>query len=234
MNTNPPMHWDVTTVRRAGTYHETRGEACQDFTAFAHNGAVTAIALADGAGSCSRAEDGARIAAEITAQLLARDAEQLESLEDTDIRHYVLMTVRMALDEYCWDEDVYLKDVGSTLLAAAATQNTLLVIHLGDGWIAQTDDEQNRTFLSLPENGRRRNQTYLTSMIPVLEHVRVQRIPIEHMDAVTLFSDGWEKEQMRYDFAEIDAALEREEVTEPHVDDVSAIRMTRKKSSPMV
>ena len=191
------------------------------------------MALADGAGSCSRAEDGARIAAEITAQLLARDAQQLESLEDTDIRYHVLMTVRMALDEYCWDEDVYLKDVGSTLLAAAATQNNLLVIHLGDGWIAQTDDAQNRTFLSLPENGRRRNQTYLTSMIPVLEHVRVQRIPIQHMDAVTLFSDGWEKEQVRYDFAEIDAALERGEVAEPHVDDVSAIRMARKKSSPM-
>ena len=67
-------------------------------------------------------------------------------------------------------------------------------------------------------------------MIPVLEHVRVQRIPIEHMDAVTLFSDGWEKEQVHYDFAEIDAALERGEVAEPHVDDVSAIRMTRKKS----
>ena len=40
----------------------------------------------------------------------------------------------------------------------------------------------------------------------------------------------WEKEQVRYDFAEIDAALDRGEVTEPHVDDVSAIRMTRKKS----
>lgn len=234
MNTNPPMHWDVTAARRAGIYHETRGEACQDFTAFVHNGAVTAIALADGAGSCSRAEDGARIAAEITAQLLARDAQQLETLEDADIRYHVLMTVRMALDEYCWDEDVYLKDVGSTLLAAAATEHTLLVIHLGDGWISQTDDEQNRTFLSLPENGRRRNQTYLTSMIPVLEHVRVQRIPIEHIDAVTLFSDGWEKEEVRYDFAEIDAALERGEVAEPHVDDVSAIRMTRKKSSPMI
>ena len=105
------------------------------------------------------------------------------------------MTVRMALDKYCWDEDIYLRDVGSTLLAAAATKNNLLVIHLGDGWISQTDDEQNRTFLSLPENGRRRNQTYLTSMIPVMEHVRVTRIPIEHMDAVTLFSDGWEKEK---------------------------------------
>lgn len=81
MNTNPPMHWDVTTVRRAGTYHETRGETCQDFTAVAHNGAVTAIALADGAGSCSRAEDGARIAAEITAQLLARDAGAIGELK---------------------------------------------------------------------------------------------------------------------------------------------------------
>lgn len=234
MNTNPPMHWDVTAVRRAGTYHETRGEACQDFTAFAQSGTTTAIALADGAGSCSRAEDGARIAAEITAQILARDAQQLETLEDQDIRYHVLITVRMALDKYCWDEDVYLKDVGSTLLAAAATEHTLLVIHLGDGWIAQTDDEQNRTFLSLPENGRRRNQTYLTSMIPVMEHVRVQRIPIDHMDAVMLFSDGWEREQVRYDFAEIDAALDRGEVAEPHEDDVSAIRMMRKKSSPMV
>ena len=158
---------------------------------------------------------------------MARDAEQLETLEDQDIRYHVLMTVRMTLDKYCWDEDIYLKDVGSTLLAAAATKNNLLVIHLGDGWISQTDNEQNRTFLSLPENGRRRNQTYLTSMIPVLEHVRVQRIPIEQVDNVLLFSDGWEKEQVRYDFDEIDAALERGEVSMPHEDDVSAIRMRK-------
>lgn len=55
-------------------------------TAVAHSDTVTAIALADGAGSCSRAEDGAHIAAEIAAQVLARDAEQLETLEDQDIR----------------------------------------------------------------------------------------------------------------------------------------------------
>ena len=85
-------------------------------TAVAHSDTVTAIALADGAGSCSRAEDGAHIVAEIAAQVLARDAEQLETLEDQDIRYHVLMTVRMALDKYCWDEDIYLKDVGSTLL----------------------------------------------------------------------------------------------------------------------
>ena len=67
MNTNPPMRWEVASVKRSGTYHETRGEACQDMTAVAHSDTVTAIALADGAGSCSRAEDGAHIAAEIAA-----------------------------------------------------------------------------------------------------------------------------------------------------------------------
>lgn len=231
MNREGVTQWEITAVRRAGRYHEEREEACQDSIAYARGNGNTAIVLADGAGSCSRAEDGARIAAEITAQSLVQVAEELETMEDADVRYYILMTVRMALDKYCWEEDVYLKDVGSTLLAAVATASKILIIHLGDGWIAQTDKQQTHAFLSLPENGRRRNQTYLTSMIPVMEHVRVTRVPLEQVQAVTLFSDGWEKEHVRYDWEEIETALRTGEVKIPHTDDVSAIRMARKKSN---
>lgn len=231
MNREGVTQWEITAVRRAGRYHEERGEVCQDSIAYARGNGNTAIVLADGAGSCSRAEDGARIAAEVTAQSLVQVAEELETMEDADVRYHVLMTVRMALDKYCWAEDVYLKDVGSTLLAAVATASKILIIHLGDGWIAQTDEKQKHSILSLPENGRRRNQTYLTSMIPVMEHVRVTRVPLEQVQAVTLFSDGWENASVRYDWEEIETALQTGEVKIPHTDDVSVIRMARKKSN---
>ena len=231
MNKEGVTQWEIAAVRRAGRYHEEREEACQDAIAFARSGGNTAIALADGAGSCARAEDGARIAAEVTAQALAQMAEEWQTMEDADVRYHVLMTVRMALDKYCWAEDVYLKDVGSTLLAALATSSQVMMIHLGDGWIAQTDEKQKHSILSLPENGRRSNQTYLTSMIPVIKHVRIQRIPLEQIDAVMLFSDGWENASVRYDLDEIETALRTGEVKTPHTDDVSAIRMARKKAN---
>lgn len=220
--------WVVKSVWAAGIYHKERNERCQDYVAVARNGNTTAIALADGAGSCSRAEAGARITAETTAQVMALHAEELATLDMQDIRHFVLMSARMALDVYCWDEDVYLKDMGSTMLVVAATEKNLVVVHLGDGWIDKTNNENEHSFLSLPENGRRRNQKYLTSMIPVLEHVRVQVIPLEGIEAVTIFSDGWEKEEVRFDMEEINTALEKGEVDNPHEDDVAAIRMVRK------
>lgn len=221
--------WSVLGMRRAGSYHEQRNEECQDFIADVQTRYATAIALADGAGSCERAQDGARIAASITAEFLAKRAHELELLDDDDIQYHVLMCVRRAMNDYCKKNRLLsLKSLGSTLVAAVATRNGIILVHLGDGWIMKTNEEQKLTFLSLPENGIRRNQTYLTSMLPVMEHVRIKRVPLHDVDAVTLFSDGWETEAARYDIDEIETALKTGEA-EAHWDDISVIRMQKKK-----
>lgn len=220
--------WSVSGICKAGICHTERNEVCQDFIACTQTDDATAIALADGAGSCSSAADGAHIAAGLTAYSLAHLAEELEQLPDEEIQHHVLTLIRKELNQYCWEHDLYLKDLGSTLVAAVATKNGIILVHLGDGWIMKTDNEQELTFLSLPENGIRKNQTYLTSMIPVMEHVRIKRVSLEDLDAVTLFSDGWETETTRYDIEEIHTALKTGK-TESHWDDISVIQMQKKK-----
>lgn len=217
--------WKISSILCTGDYHKGNGTSCQDRVGWRQNGWVTAICLSDGAGSCMYASEGAEIAVESILKVLTEDFDTLFEIDENALRFHILMSVRTEMDRFCREKDTDFTQLGATIVAVAVSGQKMITVHLGDGWITDCADTEKLHISSLPENGRRRNQTYLTSHIPATKHIRIQREEQDECKTMTLFSDGWGNQYGGFDFKEIGNALYTGQIAENHWDDVGAIRI---------
>ena len=90
--------WHTQTAAVTGSGHARQGLPCQDRTGQLTEGGVTAIALADGAGSQPLSQEGAAIAVETVCRTLCRRFDQLyAAATPMEMRREVLGEVRQAI-----------------------------------------------------------------------------------------------------------------------------------------
>ncbi len=207
--------WSVVGASVIGSSHIARGTTCQDAHCIrvSREGAV-AIAVADGAGSAGRSDEGAWVAvhrAAATLDRLASGGAALESragleggstagpAEEADgslepeafetIMGTALGEARAAVENLAAQEDAPLRSFHCTLSCALLVGEVLTIGQVGDGACVARRQDGSLFTAGLPQRGEYANEAYFVTMEGALDRADVRVVP-DLVDAVAVLSDG--------------------------------------------
>ena len=175
-----------------GTLHLKQDLPCQDAHAYRvlPDGRLLA-AVADGAGTARRAEEGARCATDRAVAWLAAALERPPADEE-EWRAAMLGAfghARDALAEAAAAENLPLREFSATLTCAVATEDRLIVGQIGDG-VAVARDGADTLFTTIrPRRGEYANEAAFLTMPGLLDHVEVAIVP-RPVAALAITTDG--------------------------------------------
>jgi hypothetical protein len=194
--------WQAVGASVQGTSHAESGLPCQDHHAFAQlevsGGLVFVAAVADGAGSAPRSDEGAQLVCE---QFLVEIKEVLDGLDSVhdfgpDQLAACWATTRMTLVDHAMTEEAEFADFASTFLTVVVLPDRVLAAQLGDGAIVLRQDGAYRVAI-WPQQGEFANTTnFLTG--EGWEEKREMVDLSSKCDAVVMFTDGLQQLVLRY------------------------------------
>lgn len=184
-------NWKIISHTMIGSSHQEQGKGCEDVIVAIKNEETIAIALADGAGSFSKALEGATIVSERCTKWLINNFDWAYSSKDSMLKHRLLFNViKRSLDRFAKKNKIGFKELSSTLLFAAIKDNRYIAEHIGDGVIGIITKDGENVTLSEPERGEFANNTYFTTSPHVSKHFRLHRGTISNIDSFFMMSDG--------------------------------------------
>lgn len=182
--------WKISGTAVQGRRHIENNTPCQDKIFSLRKNGVTAIALADGAGSASLSHYGAESAVKVICEKLCSDFDVMINNPDAEtVKRDILDAVISELYALSRDMKCGIKDLGSTLLAAASDDRSIMLLHLGDGVIGCSRRGET-VAISLPDNGEYKNTTFFTSSHDALFRLRVSKGSVSGISGIVLMSDG--------------------------------------------
>lgn len=186
------VDWIVVQAAACGTSHLERHIPCQDaFASWQGSGWVVA-AVADGAGSASHSELGARSCVDYVVRALGeRVAEAVESAVGpthlTDAVEGVVEMARSDLADKATREGVPIDQLACTLVIVVANEAEGFIAHIGDGTAVATPEGE-PPVVSPPENGEYSNETWFVTDERWKNHLRIT--PFGRVNHIALMSDG--------------------------------------------
>lgn len=122
----------------AGQSHLECCKGCEDSVYYANDrgDGVCAVALSDGAGSVSHAQEGSETTARVAAEFIRQFFYELYDMEDEDCERNLLLHVRRELFKKAKKIGCDISELSSTLLACGMDVNgRTILFHIGDGLI---------------------------------------------------------------------------------------------------
>ena len=185
--------WQTANCEAQGRGHKKLNLPCQDKTATLYQNDVQVIALADGAGSAKLSHFGAECVVQtVTSYLAGNFNECFECKDAQEIRNRILTQILQALNEESKRHNCQLRDLSSTLLAAAVCQDRFILAHLGDGVIGYLD-ESGLKVASSPDNGEFTNETTFVTSSSAPYKMRLFKGLIKNKCGFILMSGGSEQ-----------------------------------------
>lgn len=189
---NPGLGFAVSGVSVRGASHIKARTRCQD----AHrclvlrDGTVVA-AVADGVGSMSLSDIGARVATGAAlASIVARLSEGRHVIDDEQVLREAVVDARAQLAAVADRAAIDQRELATTILLAVVRNGFVRTAHIGDGaMVGRVDGEW--VVLSAPEQSR-----HVNDVTPLTSEAWEQALRIaafDHVDAVYLVSDGLER-----------------------------------------
>ncbi|MBQ7217661.1 MAG: protein phosphatase 2C domain-containing protein [Synergistaceae bacterium] len=184
--------WHISGAAVQGLRHEEENIPCQDKIFAAAQNGITAVALADGAGSAKLSHFGAEEAVRVACELLCEKFREFVDAEDSgEVRRAVLECLMSELEGIAQEKGCSIRDLASTLLAVAVDEENVLMLHIGDGLIACCRD--GRFFAaSLPDNGEFADETVFVTSGDAFRRMRLYKGKSEGISGFALMSDGAE------------------------------------------
>lgn len=146
-----------------GRSHESQNGKCQDRVYFTQGRDIAAIALSDGAGSCSFSEIGAEIVTQKICELFQENFHRYNSMSNSNLTQELLDILLTELRKKAQSLDLPIKELSCTLLFVCVKNNRWIMGHIGDGVIGQLCDGF-MSVLSAPFNEEFANTTsFITS-----------------------------------------------------------------------
>ena len=182
--------WHISGTAVQGLAHLDEGTPCQDKIYSLTSNGVTAIALADGAGTAKFAHIGAEIASRAVCVKLCSDFSAiLDSTDPYALRQSILEHILAQREEAASANECAVGDLASTLLAAASDGENVMTLHVGDGMIACCRD--GKIFASsLPDNGEFKNETVFVTSEDAVYRMRLAKSRAAGISMFALMSDG--------------------------------------------
>ena len=193
--------WLLAKASVQGASHIKSGLPCQDSSIIQTNdsGEWLIAVASDGAGTATRAEEGANFITKQFAEALLKLSKELETKRPgswvTDYVIEVILKSRSALRHEVGDKNI--TDFNCTLVACLVGQEGGFAIHIGDGAVfgqqrptksSNISHKETNYFISLPENGEYANETYFITESDWIKHLRIT--PMPSMDWIFLCTDG--------------------------------------------
>ena len=181
-----------------GRGHLREGSHCQDRTRFLSWGGVQALCLADGAGSATHSQFGAQTLVEEGCKLLVGRFAEFTSRDDgAQVKLDIVQHLLNKLREIARRRECEIKDLSSTFLGVAVSEDRFIAIHVGDGVIGYVKDGELRV-ISAPDNDEFANQTTFVTSESATSSMRLLRGSLEGVSGFVLMSDG--TAESLYDF----------------------------------
>jgi hypothetical protein len=182
----------IAAVQIRGKSHLRSGQPCQDYATGRRRGGVAVVGLADGAGSKTHSEFGARASVHAALRFVLSDFEGLYASSQLDpqaVREALMSKVREAVSLEAAKLGQPVNQLASTLLFAGICAGRYVAGHLGDGSIVLDKRDEPLAILSHPENGEYANTTFFTT-----DHDAVHRLRLYFGElddgGIALMSDG--------------------------------------------
>lgn len=179
-------------ARQVGRSHRSTLTPCQDQVIVRSIDGAACIALADGAGSKSRSETGAKLACKYTVSIVLEKFdflyEQIQSNPEVAVET-MLTPIVAALHRYIRRKKETIDCLASTLLFVAYKDGRYIAGHVGDGAIGIRVNGVVST-LSTPENGEYANTTYFLTDDGAARHFRVYSGEASPGFGAIVMSDG--------------------------------------------
>lgn len=182
--------------RKTGLHHTLQHRPCEDHTAMRIGpGGCTAITLADGAGSYSKADTGAQITSAAAASYLAVHFDALWKMAPEDAAQHILHAVLHELAAEAAASGIDLKEYSSTLLAAAAVPDDgrYLLFHVGDGALIGLNSSGTCRVLSRYEHDGPSNLTTFVTVPDIPYFLQQGHLSESRLCGFALMSDGAEE-----------------------------------------
>ena len=198
---NRPSHVATPRVFGAsviGPLHIEKGIPCQDACAFSILPCgLGVIAVADGLGSASMSEVGAKLAVEAAVQSV-NDALAESDTPHTPLEEIVSCAVHSArkmLEQKSVEEQRTLRDLACTIIVTVFEADRLAVGHIGDGAVVgQAKD--GLQLLSCPGESEYTNEVVPLTSSDWLESLRI--VPtVSGVECVAVFTDGCQRAALR-------------------------------------
>lgn len=186
--------WNVVGASIRGAVHIQHGLPCQDYHHFEflkNNGIVAAVA--DGLGSASRADEGAKLAVETfinyigdaVNQSVPTDKKAWEDLITNGFRQ-----AKNALETLAESNNTPLREYGTTLVSIVIMDSWLVTGQIGDGGIVARADDGKLHTVSTPKNGEYANLVAPLTASNALELAEFIAESGYNIQAAALFTDG--------------------------------------------
>jgi hypothetical protein len=190
--------WVTANASVIGSSHVATGTPCQDASVVktAKAGEWVVIVVSDGAGTATRAEEGAHLVVKFFSEELLKLVDELTTRSPGHwINDFVIEKVlqtRIALRRLANSDDI--RDFNCTVVACLLGPSGGFSIHIGDGAVVggyrkeSNDPAAASLFLSEPENGEYANETFFITEGDWVKHLRIS--PMPKMDWVMCCTDG--------------------------------------------
>lgn len=187
--------WKVLSASVRGSSHEQSGQPCQDAN-FWHviDNRVLIAAVADGAGSASMSDVGAKAAVEASVKYLVEYSRladiELDKGAWKDLSYQIYKAARAEVQKKAEERQMPLTSFSSTLLLVLSTPTYTATMQIGDGSIVGKDAKGRVSTISKPVRSEYINQTtFVTSKnAEAMLHMDLFR----EIHQIAIFSDGLE------------------------------------------
>lgn len=184
--------WKIVQCAVQGRGHMQMGIPCQDKTYSLVKNGVTAIALADGAGSARLSHFGAERVTEYICDDLSENFDRYFHEEDgVPVKKALISKSILALDELSRKLNCEIRELASTLLVVAVKDERFILFHIGDGVIGYCKKGELKV-ASQPENGEFVNTTVFTTSQEALTTMKLIKGKVGDIRGFVLMSDGTE------------------------------------------
>lgn len=195
--------WKISGCKMRGEYHAQKDLPCQDSIYGIQEQGISVIALGDGAGSAAYSELGSDLVTRQAGKLLMEHFDRYYAMEDAEqVKEEFLGSLVRSLQTLAREQACDIKDLASTLLAAAVKDDRFLVCHIGDGVIGCRKSGRLHV-VSKPQNGEFANETCFVNSHRAQKYLQLYKGKLAGIDYFMLMSDGTQTSLYRA----LDAAL---------------------------
>ena len=197
--------WIEACARATGVSHEAAGQPCQDaadsrtvpYGMQKKTPYTVILAVADGAGSAERSDEGSRLAVEsaldiIESELRPRRGKRPRRRGTRNLTRFLAEAfagAAEALAKKAQQDGTDVRQYATTLLIAVAVGDVVAAGQTGDGAIvARTGDQEYRTLIT-PQRGQYRNETTFITEPRSAPQIVAEKTAV---DRLVLFTDGLE------------------------------------------
>ena len=186
------MNTTVGSVTIIGQKHINRGVPCEDSSIAVQKNGVSAVVVADGAGSkqYTHARFGSKACVETVSDLLTEHFDALyNENREAAIRSLIIANIHIAFADLIKEMQLEsIEQLSCTLLFCAVKDRRVLAGHIGDGLMVRISSD-GICPLTMPQNDAA-GHTYFVTANHAADYLRIVKTTTDNLHAVCLMTDG--------------------------------------------